>query len=97
LTVPSPPEGDDHVVGVGGGLGDELDRVPLALGVDGGHVVATLERVHDQVLEPVGHRGGVRVDDDQHALGLRRTLERGDAGEALEVDMGRDGHSGYRH
>src|SRR5690349_24339717 len=40
----------------------------LRLRVDGLHVVAALERVHHEVLQPVGHRRGVRVHDHQHLL-----------------------------
>ena len=85
-------ERDDHVVALARGLADELDRVALALGVDRGDVVAALQRVDDEVLEPVRHRRRVRVDDDQHALGLGRALERGDVCEPLEGRRSGDGH-----
>jgi hypothetical protein len=66
--------------------------VPLALRVDRGDVVAALERVDDEVLEPVRHRRRVRVDDDEHALGHGRALERGDVGQPLEGRGFGDGH-----
>ena len=49
--------------------------VVLRLGRDGLDLVAALERVDDQVLEPVGDRRRVGVDDDQHPL-LRRARGR---------------------
>ena len=61
-------EGDDDVVAAVAGLAADLDRVVLRLGVDRLDVVAALERVDDEVLEPVGDRRRVRVDDDQHPL-----------------------------
>ena len=61
-------EGDDDVVAALAGLAADLDRVVLRLGVDRLDVVAALKRVDDQVLEPVGDRRRVGVDDDQHPL-----------------------------
>ena len=51
--------------------GRSRSRGSAASVVDGLDVVAALERVDDEVLEPVGDRRRVRVDDDQHPL-LRR-------------------------
>jgi hypothetical protein len=59
--------------------------VPAALGVHRVDLVAALQRVDDEVLEPIGHRRRVRVDDDQHPLGLRGALERRHVGHSLEV------------
>ena len=80
------------VEGLPGRRRDELDRVPAALGLDRLHVVAALERVDHEVLEPHRHRRRVRVDDDQHPLGLRRLLERGDLHEPALGER-RVGHS----
>ena len=66
-------EGDDDVVALRGGLAGQLGRVVLRLGVDRLDGVAALERVHDEVLEPVGDRRRVRVDDHEHPL-LRAAL-----------------------
>ena len=47
----------------------------LRLGDDRLHVVAALQRVDDEVLEPIRDRRRVRVDDDQHPL-LRAAARR---------------------
>src|SRR5581483_10323124 len=57
-------EGDHEVVTAGPRLAADLDRVLRRLGVDRLDVVASLERVDDQVLEPIRDRRRVRVDDD---------------------------------
>ena len=46
-------EGDNDVIAAVAGLAADLDRVLGGLGVDRLDVVAGLERVDDQVLEPV--------------------------------------------
>ena len=74
LTVPSPPNATHDVVALGGGLAAELDRVALGLGLARRHVVAALERVDDEALDPVGHLRRDRVDDHEHAL--RRSAPR---------------------
>ena len=68
---PVAAEGDDDVVAAVAGLAPDLGRVALRLGVDRLDLVAALERVDDEVLEPVRDRRRVGVDDDQHPL-LRR-------------------------
>ena len=80
-----PAEGDHHVVALAGCLAAELRRVPGALRVDRLDLVAALERVDDQVLQPVGHRRRVRVDDDQHPLHGGGCRQRGGALEPGEV------------
>ena len=65
---PVAAEGDDHVVAVVADLAADLGRVVLRLGRDRLDLIAPLQRVDDQVLEPVGDRRRVRVDDDQHPL-----------------------------
>jgi hypothetical protein len=75
-------EGDDHVVALVGGLAAELGGVGLGLGVDGVDLVAALEGVDDEVLEAVGDRARVRVDDHEHAP-LGRALRQYALGERL--------------
>ena len=65
---PVAAEGDDDVVAAVDRLAADLGRVVLRLGRDRLDLVAALERVDDQVLEPVRDRRRVRVDDDQHPL-----------------------------
>ena len=65
---PVAAEGDDEVVAAVARLAADLGRVVLRLGRDRLDLVAALERVDDEVLEPVRDRGRVRVDDDQHPL-----------------------------
>ena len=84
-------EGDDHVVALVDRLADELGRVALALGVERGDLVAALERVDDEVAQPVRDRRRVRVDDDEHPPLLDRLLEGEGLAEALEGVEGR-GH-----
>jgi hypothetical protein len=86
-------EGHDDVVALVRRRLAELDRVPLALRVDGLDLEPALQRVDDQLLEPHGHRRGVRVDDHQHAPGGRRRLERGRVRESFE----RGGVGGWNH
>ena len=64
-------EGHHDVVPALPSLAADLDRVVLGLRGHRLDVVAALQRVDDEVLEPIGDRRRVRVDDDQHAL-LRR-------------------------
>ena len=80
-------ERDDDVVAAVARLAADLDRVLRGLGVDGLDLVAGLERVDDEVLEPVRDGRRVGVDDDQHPLLLARRgraagrcAERGSAG-----------------
>ena len=61
-------ERDDHVVALGGRLAAEVGGVALRLGVDRLDGVAALERVHDEVLQPVGDRRRIRVHDHEHPL-----------------------------
>jgi hypothetical protein len=56
-----------HVVALAGGLARDLRGVVALLGVDRLDRVARLERVDDQVAQPVRDRGRVRIDDHQHA------------------------------
>ena len=84
-------KGDDDVVAAVAGLPADLDGVLRGLGVDRLDVVAGLERVDHEVLEPVRHRRGVRVDDDQHSLLVRVWCERGGRGRRGGVSLGR-GH-----
>ena len=77
-------EGDHDVVALERGVAAQLGRVPLALRVDGLDLVAALERVDDELLEPHGHRRRVRVDDDQHPPGRHRAPERRGIGQPLE-------------
>ena len=72
---PVAAEGDDDVVTALAGLAADLDRVVRRLGRHCLDLVAGLKRVDDQVLEPVGHRGRVGVDDDQHPLLGRRSAD----------------------
>ena len=65
---PVAAEGDDDVVAAVADLAADLGRVVLRLGGDRLDLVAALQRVDDEVLEPVGDRRRVRVDDDQHPL-----------------------------
>src|SRR5947209_12551023 len=62
-------------------------------GVDRVHLVAAAQRVDDQVLQAVRHRGGVWVDDEQHppARGASSQCER-----RLET-LERIGGCGGRH
>ena len=66
-----PAERHHHVVVLGGGVATQFDRVALGLGVDRRDVVAALQRIQDEALEPVGHLRRDRVDDHEHPL---RTL-----------------------
>ena len=66
-------ERHDDVVALGGRLAAEHRRVVARLGVDRLDGVAALERVHDEVLQPVGDRRRVRVHDHEHPL-LRAAL-----------------------
>jgi hypothetical protein len=75
-------EGDDHVVALFGRLPRELGCVGLGLGVDRVDLVAPLEGVDDQVLEPVGDRARVRVHDHEHAA-LVGALRQNALGERL--------------
>ena len=88
-------EGHDDVVSAVLRLPPDLDRMLGGLRVDGLDVVAGLERVDDQVLEPIRDRGRVRVDDDQHPLLLRAGLERdgGCRGSGVSVGRGDRGHA----
>jgi len=61
-------EGHDDVVSLARRLAADLGGVIALLGVDGLDCVARLQRVDDEVAQPVRHRGRVRVDDHQHAL-----------------------------
>ena len=85
---PVAAEGDDDVVAAVARLTADLDRVSASLGVDRGHVVAALQRVDDEVLEPVGDGGRVWVDDHQHPR-LRRAR-------ASARSTGRTGRLGRR-
>ena len=58
----------------------ELDRVAAALRVGHRDVVAALQRVDHEALEPVGHRGGHRVDHHEHAQRAVQARERLDPG-----------------
>jgi hypothetical protein len=77
-------ERHDDVVALRGRLAAQLDRVPLALRVDGLDGEPPLEGVHDEVLEPHRHRRGVGVDDDEHPARRRRRLEGGGVGQPLQ-------------
>ncbi len=61
-------EGDDDVVSVIAYLAADLSGVVLRLGGDGLDLVTALQRIDDQVLEPVGDGRRVGVDDQQHPL-----------------------------
>ena len=65
---PVAAERDDDVIALARRLAAQLGRVVAGLGVDRVDVVAAAQRVDDEVLQPVGHRRRVRVDDDQHPL-----------------------------
>jgi hypothetical protein len=85
-------EGDHHVVALARRLAADLRRVLALLGVDRLDRVARLERVDDQVAQPIGHRGRVRVDDDEHAP-LGRALGQEALGELLgPLQRGLRGH-----
>src|SRR6187551_2915156 len=58
----------DDVITVVAYLAADLGGVVLRLGGDGLHLIATLQRVDDEVLEPIGDGRRVRVDDQQHPL-----------------------------
>ena len=90
-------ERDDDLVALLGGLADQLGRVPLALGVERGDVVAALERVDDERAQAVGDRRRVRVDDDEHLAPVGRVAQREGLGQALEGVEGRCGHKGWLH
>ena len=60
-------EGDDHVVALVGRLAAQLGGVAAGLGVDRVDLEAPLQRIDDEVAQPVGDGRGVGVDDDQHA------------------------------
>jgi hypothetical protein len=63
------------------------------LGVDGLDVVAGLQRVDHQVLEPIRDGGRVRIDDDQHPLLLRVRRERNGGGGGRGLSLGSGGHA----
>ena len=63
---PVAAEGDDDVIAAVNGLAADLGGVILRLRRHGLDLVAALERVDDEVLEPIRHGRRVRVDDDQH-------------------------------
>ncbi len=71
-------EGDDDVIALVRGLATQLGGVTAGLGVDGVDFEAALQGIDDEVTQAVGDRGGVGIDDDQHA-----PLARGQGG--LEV------------
>ena len=63
---PVAAEGDDDVVAVVAHLAADLGGVVLRLGRHRLDLVAPLQRVDDEVAQPVGDRRRVGVDDDQH-------------------------------
>ena len=65
---PVAAKGNNHVVAVIAYLPPDLGRMVLCLGLDRFHLVAPLQRVDHEVLEPIGDRRRVWVDDDQHPL-----------------------------
>ena len=64
---PVAAERHDDVIALVRRLATELGGVPARLGVHGVDLEAALQRVDDQVTQPVGDSGRVGVDDDQHA------------------------------
>ena len=71
---PVATERDDDVVAPVDRVATDLGRMVLALGGLDLDLIATLERVDDEVLETVRDSGRIRVHDDQHAalaVGLR--------------------------
>ena len=64
---PVAAEGDDDVVAVVAHLASDLGGMVLRLGGDRLDLVTPLQRVDDEVAQPVGNRGRVGVDDDQHS------------------------------
>src|SRR6185312_7647677 len=56
-----------HVVALRRGLAAQLGGVVAGLGVHGVDVIAPAQGVDDEILQAVGDRRRVRVDDDQHA------------------------------
>ena len=88
-----PAEGDDDVVAAVDRLAADLGRVVLGLGRDRLDLVAALERVDDEALEPVGDRRRVGVDDDQHP-----PLRRAGVARRLRLDVGHgQGRGGSAH
>src|SRR5213079_2665981 len=83
-------EGDHDVVATLAGLAADLNRVVLGLGRHGLDVVAALECVDDEVLEPVGNRRRVRIDDDQHPLLARARRRRSTVARGLRSPRGLD-------
>ena len=83
-------EGHDHVVALARGLAADLGGVAALLRVDRLDRVARSERVDHQVAQPVRHRRGVRVDDDEHASLGRAVGEQalGETLRALEGSVG---------
>jgi hypothetical protein len=68
---PVAAEGDDHVVAPVERLTPDLGRMVLRLRRHRFDVEAPLQRVHNQVPQPIRHRRRIRVDDEQHPF-LRR-------------------------
>ena len=83
-------EGHDHVVALDRRLAADLGRVAALLRVDRLDRVARAERVDHEVAQPVRHRRGVRVDDDEHASLGRAVGEQalGQTLRALEGSIG---------
>ena len=89
-------EGDDHVVALLGGLAAQDGRVVAPLGVHRVDLVAALQGVDDEVLQAIGDRRRVRVDDDEHPLALDGPLQGGErVGQTLEGFDGR--HRRFLH
>ena len=77
-------ERHDHVVALDRCLAADLGRVAALLRVDRLHRVARAERVDHEVAQPVRHRRGVRVDDDEHAS-LGRAVREQSLGQTLRA------------
>src|SRR5207248_5793346 len=80
-------EGDHDLVARVGRFAGQLGRVRLGLRVDRVDLVAALERVYDEVLEPVRDGRRVRVDDHEYAPPWRVGVENalGESFGALEL------------
>jgi hypothetical protein len=93
---PVASERDHNVVALVGRLAAQHGRVVAALGVHRVDLVAALEGVDDEVLQAIGDRRRVRIDDDEHPLALDRRLQGGErVGQMLEGFDGR--HRRFLH
>ena len=91
-----PAEGDDDVVALLRGLAAQDGRVVAPLRVHRVDLVAALQGVDDEVLQAIGDRRRVRVDDDEHPLALDGPLQGGEGvGQTLEGFDGR--HRRFLH